>query len=50
MKNFIKFKITKSRKGNYTASAEGHFIVTCGKTIDELLKNMKEAVQLYVQG
>lgn len=50
MKNIIEFRITKSKKGNYTASAKGHFIVTGGKTKKELLKNIKEATNLYLQG
>jgi len=50
MKNIIQFTIEKSEEGNYVASAMGHFIVTQGKTMDELLKNISEATELYLQG
>lgn len=50
MKNIIQFTIEKSEEGNYVASAMGHFIVTQGKTMDELLKNITEATELYMQG
>ncbi len=46
MKNTISFKISKEGK-YYTASAIGFFIVTQGKTLDELSKNIREAINLY---
>lgn len=49
MKNIIQFSIEKGENGYYVASAIGHFIVTQAKTIDELLKNIKEATSLYLQ-
>lgn len=48
MKNTIPFKISKQGK-YYTASAIGFFIVTQGKTLDELSKNIKEATELYFE-
>jgi len=48
MKRTISFKITKDKKG-YTASATGFFIVTQGKTLDELSKNIREATELYFE-
>ena len=46
MKNTISFKISKKGK-YYTASAVDFFIVTQGKTLDELSKNIREATELY---
>jgi len=48
MKKSISFKISKKGK-NYTASAVGFFIVTQGKTLDELSKNIREATELYFE-
>lgn len=48
MKNTISFKISKKGK-YYTASAVDFFIVTQGKTLDELSKNIKEATELYFE-
>jgi predicted RNase H-like HicB family nuclease len=48
MKNSIFFKISKKGK-YYTASARDFFIVTQGKTLDELTKNIKEATELYFE-
>jgi predicted RNase H-like HicB family nuclease len=48
MKNSISFKISKKGK-YYTASATDFFIVTQGKTLDELSKNIKEATELYFE-
>ena len=48
MKKPILFKVTKEGK-YYTASAEGYFIVTQGKTLDELSKNIREATELYFE-
>jgi len=48
MKNPIPFKISKKGK-YYTASAVGYFIVTQGKTLEELSKNIKEATELYFE-
>lgn len=48
LKNTIVFKITKEGR-YYTASAVGFFIVTQGKTLDELSKNIREATELYFE-
>jgi len=48
MKNTIPFKISKKGKV-YVASAAGFFIVTEGKTLDELSRNIKEATELYFE-
>lgn len=50
MKNIIQFTIEKGEDGYYIASAVGHFIVTQGKTFDELLKNIRDATELYLEG
>lgn len=50
MKNIIQFSIEKGQDGYYVASAIGHFIVTQGKTFEELLNNIKEATELYLEG
>ena len=48
MNKTISFKISK--KGKYfTASAVDFFIVTQGKTLDELSKNIQEATELYFE-
>ena len=44
----ITFKISKEGK-YYSASAVGFFIVTQGKTLDELSKNIREATELYFE-
>jgi len=49
MKNIIHFAVSKDGK-YYTASAVDYFIVTQGKTLDELAKNIKEAVEVYFHG
>ena len=49
MKNIIQFTIEKGEDGHYTASAIGHFIVTQGKTFEELLENINEATELYLE-
>jgi len=46
MKNIIHFSVSKEGK-YYTASAVGFAIVTQGKTLDELAKNIQEAVEVY---
>ena len=48
IKETIKFKISKS-DNYYTASAVDFFIVTQGKTFDELIYNIKEATELYFE-
>jgi predicted RNase H-like HicB family nuclease len=50
MENKIQFTIEQGEDGYYVASAIGHFIVTQAKTIDELLRNIKEATELYTEG
>lgn len=49
MNKTIYFKITKKGK-YYTASARDFFIITQGKTLDELSKNIREATGLYFEG
>lgn len=48
MKKTISFTISKEGK-RYTASASDFFIVTQGKTLDELSKNIREATELYFE-
>lgn len=50
MKNIIQFNIEKNEDNSFTASAVGHFIVTEGNTFDELMTNIKEATDLYLEG
>lgn len=49
MKNNIVFEITKEDEGGYSAGAVDYFIVTQGKTLDELMKNIEEATTLYLE-
>jgi predicted RNase H-like HicB family nuclease len=49
MRNIIQFTIEKGEDDYYTASAVGYFIVTQGKTFDELLKNIQEATALHFE-
>jgi len=49
MKNIIHFHISKGKK-YYTAEGADVAIVTQGKTLDELAKNIREAVELYFEG
>ncbi|MDE1941419.1 MAG: type II toxin-antitoxin system HicB family antitoxin [Patescibacteria group bacterium] len=45
MAHIIQFQITKGEDGYYVASAEREAIFTQAKTFEELLKNIKEAVE-----
>jgi len=49
MKNIIQFIISEGMDGYYVASATGFPIVTQGKTLDELTKNISEATELYLE-
>ena len=49
MKNIIYFSVTKEGKF-YTASAMNFAIVTQAKTLDELAKNIQEAVEVHFHG
>jgi len=49
MKNIIQFSIKKGEDGYYTASANDYFIVTQGKTFEELMGNIKEATELHFE-
>ncbi|MEX2029166.1 MAG: type II toxin-antitoxin system HicB family antitoxin [Candidatus Paceibacterota bacterium] len=49
MKSIIQFSIEKGEDGYYTASARDFFIVTQGKSLDELIKNINEATELYFE-
>jgi predicted RNase H-like HicB family nuclease len=49
MRNIIQFSIAKEGKW-YTAAAVGAPIVTQGKTLEEVSKNIKEAVEVYLHG
>lgn len=48
MKNIIQFYINKGEK-YYVAQGVDLPIVTQGKTLDELMKNIKEAVELHLE-
>ena len=49
MKNIIQFYINKGEK-HYVAQGIDLPIVTQGETLDELMKNIKEAVELHLEG
>ena len=49
MKNIIQFHIHKSDK-YYVAQGIDFPVVTQAKTLDELAKNIKEAVELHLEG
>lgn len=49
MKRIIQFHISKGDK-YYTAEGVDLPIVTQGKTLDELAKNIQEAVDLHLEG
>ncbi|MEX2090623.1 MAG: type II toxin-antitoxin system HicB family antitoxin [Candidatus Paceibacterota bacterium] len=49
MKRIIQFSITKGEK-YYTAEGVDLPIVTQGKTLDELADNIREAVELHLEG
>lgn len=48
MKNIIQFHISKEDK-YYTASGVDFPVVTQGKTLDELTRNIQEAVSLHIE-
>jgi predicted RNase H-like HicB family nuclease len=50
MKSIIQFSVTKEPEGYYVASGVGHPVFTQADTLDELQKNITEAVELYIQG
>lgn len=49
MKSIMQFQITESDSG-YVAEGVSVPIVTQGDTLDELASNIREAVELYVEG
>lgn len=49
MKNIIHFSVSKEGK-HYIASAVNFAIVTQAKTLDELAKNIQEAVEVHFHG
>ena len=49
MKRIIQFHISKGDK-YYTAEGVDLPVVTQGKTLDELSENIKEAVELHLEG
>ena len=49
MKHIIQFNVTKEDK-YFVASGIELAIVTQGKTLDELVKNIREAVDLHLEG
>lgn len=49
MKRIIQFHISKGDKF-YVAEGADLAIVTQGKTLDELAKNIQEAVELHLEG
>mgnify|MGYP001562869311 FL=1 len=49
MKSIIQFQISES-DGGYVAEGVSVPVVTQGNTLDELAANIREAVELYVEG
>lgn len=49
MKKIIQFRVEKG-DAFYTASGMDLPIVTQGKTLDELAENLKEAIELHLDG
>lgn len=49
MKNIIQFHVYKS-DSHYVAEGADLAIITQGKTLDELMNNLKEAVELHLDG
>ena len=49
MSNVIQFTIEKDEDGYYVASAKDFAIVTQAKSLDELIKNINEATELYFE-
>ncbi|MFZ3043548.1 MAG: type II toxin-antitoxin system HicB family antitoxin [Minisyncoccia bacterium] len=49
MRNIMQFQISES-DGGYVAEGVSVPIVTQGETLDELTSNIREAVELYVEG
>ncbi|KKQ35079.1 MAG: 2-oxoisovalerate dehydrogenase, E1 component beta subunit [Candidatus Nomurabacteria bacterium GW2011_GWB1_37_5] len=45
--NVIQFFIQAAEEGGYTAEAIGHSIYTQGETLDEIVRNIKEAVECH---
>lgn len=43
----LQFFIQSSEDGGYTAEAVGYSIYTQGETLDEIVSNIKEAVECY---
>ncbi len=49
MKHIIQFQVTKGEE-QYVASGVGIPVVTQGKTFDELIRNIGEALSLHLEG
>ena len=49
MTNVIQFVVSSGEDGYYVADAVNLPIVTQGKTLDECISNMKEAVSLFME-
>lgn len=49
MTNVIQFVISSGEDGYYVADAVNLPIVTQGKTLDDCISNMKEAVSLFIE-
>ena len=49
MSNVIQFVISSGEDGYYVADAVNLPIVTQGKTLDECISNIKEAVSLFME-
>jgi predicted RNase H-like HicB family nuclease len=50
MRNIIYVQIYKGEHGGYVAEGMNLPVVTQGKDLDEVVKNLKEAVELHLDG
>ncbi len=48
MRNIIQFSIEEGQDGYYVASALDNAIITQAKTLEDLLKNIREATELHL--
>ena len=50
LKRTVRATIRPDEESGYVAECEGIFVVTQGETLDEVIRNLKEAVGLYFEG
>jgi predicted RNase H-like HicB family nuclease len=50
MKDFVQFHVFEDEDGGYVAEGIELAVVTQGDTLDELVKNLREATELALEG